>query len=415
MVKQLFFSQAIEKKCISVLVLCFAFAIPVSTALTTGTMLAIALLWLLGYETFQQKIAFYYRHPLGIATTAFILLSLLGLLYSQISLLESTHTLRDYMRLAAIPMLAFYLQEQKLQSIVVKAFVAAMILTLILGYLKVFAHLPIGLKYTMGAVFKSHIKTSYFMAIAAFILSIYALHTPAHRWWASLLVLAMIYYLFFLSVGRIGHISLLVLMLYMAWHRWRIKGLWVGLVGIFLLLALMYTQSEVFSNRINLLKQDWVFYQEGNLESSSLGSRIEFYKTSLAVFAEHPWIGIGTGGFEKAYELYHSGHNILLTDNPHNQYLKAMVELGILGLFSLMALFYLQWRYSGLLSPERSLLIRGCLLSFYIGCLLNSWLSDFTESYFYILLSALIFAQFNMKKDVIANRSFENLAVKTIS
>ncbi|MCS5707518.1 O-antigen ligase family protein [Candidatus Berkiella cookevillensis] len=415
MVKQLFFSQAIEKKCIPVLLLCFAFAIPVSTALTTGTMLAIGLLWLLGYETFPQKIGFYYRHPLGIATTAFILLSLLGLLYSQVSLHESTHTLRDYVRLAAIPILAFYLQEKKLQSIVVKAFVVAMILTLVLGYLKVFVHLPIGLKYTMGAVFKSHIKTSYFMAIAAFILSVYGLHTPAHRWWVSLLVLAMIYYLFFLSVGRIGHISLLVLILYVAWHRWRIKGLWIGFVGIFLLFALMYSHSEVFSNRINLLKQDWVFYQERNLEASSLGSRIEFYKTSLAVFAEHPWIGIGTGGFEKAYELYHSGSNILLTDNPHNQYLKAMVELGMLGLFNLMALFYLQWRYSGLLSSERSLLIRGCLLSFYIGCLLNSWLSDFTESYFYVLLSALIFAQFSMKKDVIEHRPFKNLAVKTLS
>lgn len=404
MVKQLFFTPEVEKKCIQALILCFAFAIPVSTALTTGSMIAIAFLWLLGYGSLNQKIEFYYRHPLGIATTSFILLSLLGLLYSEVSLTESVHTVKDYLRLAAIPILAFYFQDKKLQAMVLKVFVAAMILTLILGYLKVFAHLPIGLKYTMGAVFKSHIKTSYFMAIAAFILSVYGLHTPTHRWWVALIVLAMIYYLFFLSVGRIGHISLLVLILYMAWHRWRIKGLWIGIAGIFLLLAVMYSNSDVFSNRINLLKQDWVFYKEGgNLQSSSLGSRIEFYKTSLAVFAQNPWIGIGTGGFEKAYELYHNGHQTLLTDNPHNQYLKAMVELGILGLFNLIALFYLQWRYAGLLFPARSLLIRGCLLSFYIGCLLNSWLSDFTESYFYILLSALIFAQFSLKKSVIVN------------
>jgi len=374
------------------LVVLLAFVIPISTSATTISMMLILLLWFLS-PNFKSRFTFYCKNSLTPYIGALIGLVFVGVFYTPASSADTWSACKDAMRLSFIPVLMYYLTDNKYKLWVGKAFVGAMILTMILGYCKVYGGLPIGEKYTVGAVFKSHIKTSYFMALALFFITLYGIQTPKSRLWVSILVVFMLHYLFFLSVGRIGHLTLFVLGLVFAWRLWRWKGLVSAGVILCLFFVFAYQASNVFSNRVDQLKQDWIFYQEGGrLIESSLGSRIEFAESSLRIFAQNPIVGIGTGAYAKSYEHLHKGEKILLTVNPHNEYLRFMVESGMFGLMVLLALFFKQWQLTDRLPTNQRLLAQGVLVSFYAGCFLNSWLSDFTEAYFYCLFSAVMFS-----------------------
>jgi O-antigen ligase len=78
----------------------------------------------------------------------------------------------------------------------------------------------------------------------------------------------------------------------------------------------------------------------------------------------------------------------MMTDNPHNQYLKTAIELGLVGLASLLWLFNKQWKAIQQLEGADLILARTVFLSFFLGCIFNSWFKNFTESYFYMLVTA---------------------------
>lgn len=223
-----------------------AFALPISTAVTSYCMVLVILCWLLGDER-EQKYALMFQHPLMAWVWPLVIITFLGAAYSIGDITAIRRGATDGLRLAFIPIFMFYYRQPNMAKATLWAFCSAMILTLILGYLKVYAGLPIGMKYTVGAVFKSHIKTSFFMAIAAFFLVYQIKHYPRYRIvWISLIVL-MIYYLLFLSAGRIGYITLAVCGLFYAWSEFRFKGIVVALVLASTVFGGAYLTSSVFA------------------------------------------------------------------------------------------------------------------------------------------------------------------------
>jgi O-antigen ligase len=76
------------------------------------------------------------------------------------------------------------------------------------------------------------------------------------------------------------------------------------------------------------------------------GSRVVYWRNTARMIADHPLLGVGTGGFQAAYATYvrgvagWQGHE---TGDPHNQYLKFQAEQGILGLVAF--LFFIYWTF----------------------------------------------------------------------
>lgn len=369
-----------------------AFVVPISTAITTILVVVIFLTWLLGPNHAQKK-ALLSQHPLVKWIYALILLSLVGMFYSAGDEETMRRSLIDSLRLGVIPILIYFYQDKKIARFALWAFAFAMIFTMVLAFGKVYAGLPIGTKYPMGAVFKSHIKTSYFMAIAAFFLAFQCKYLPRYRLPLMIIVGFMIYYLLFMSVGRIGYITIVISVLFLAWQWYRVKGVLSAACLVSVLLVAAYFTSPVLSQRVNLLVQDMDFYQQGGrLIESSLGSRLEFAKTSAALMLQKPLFGWGTGSFGAAYAQYHHGEVTLLTDNPHNEYLRIGVESGLLGLLLLLGLFYRQWQLTWQMSLDLRGFCQGVLITFMLGCMLNSWLKDFAEGYFFCLMTAICYA-----------------------
>ena len=119
---------------------------------------------------------------------------------------------------------------------------------------------------------------------------------------------------------------------------------------------------------------------------------MEFYRSSVNIIREHPLFGAGTGSFPAVYAATVAGKHMEDTVNPHNEYLLIAIQIGLVGLASLIGLFSLQWRLAARLEPLYRDLARGLVLVFVIGCLFNSLLLDHTEGLLFAWATGLLFA-----------------------
>lgn len=76
----------------------------------------------------------------------------------------------------------------------------------------------------------------------------------------------------------------------------------------------------------------------GDYNGSSLIMRLEYWKTSIQIFKDHPFFGVGTGDIENAFQQkYNQNNSILNPENrlrSHNQYLTLATTFGLFGFFT---------------------------------------------------------------------------------
>ena len=83
-------------------------------------------------------------------------------------------------------------------------------------------------------------------------------------------------------------------------------------------------------------------------KESSVGQRISYAINSFEVIKENPIIGVGTGDFPIEYYRINLINSPLFsaTTNPHNMYILILMQLGLIGLISMLAIFYFQIKSS---------------------------------------------------------------------
>src|SRR5207247_381837 len=128
------------------------------------------------------------------------------------------------------------------------AFLAAMILTLFLAFLKAIFHFGF-LEHIPGTqqnnlsqcVFSNHIVQSFAMSIAAFICAYRCLYLNKYRFLYATLFVLMAINIFFLSDGRTGYGIFILLLCYLGVIRFG----WKGVVTAFLLCIMIVAAAIV--------------------------------------------------------------------------------------------------------------------------------------------------------------------------
>ena len=123
-----------------------------------------------------------------------------------------------------------------------------------------------------------------------------------------------------------------------------------------------------------------------------MGLRMQYAATSVRIIAEHPLIGVGTGGFEHAYGQQIAGTAAQASNNPHNQYLLTAAQLGVPGLILLLGIFVTLWQTTRRLPLAEQMLARGLVLAYAVGNLFNSFLLDHAEKLFFAWAIGLLFS-----------------------
>jgi len=371
-------------------------AIPVSNALDAVLFALLLAAWLAG-GNLREKLAAVRASPAALAALAFLGLLVIGMTWGEATLREGWYYLRKYQDLVLVALLAGIIVSERDKLLAIAAFMAAMALTLVLSYAQ----------WLGGGdnpvVFKAHIAQGTMMALAAFFAGVQALREAQLRWrlaWAAG-ALAAVYNVTFMLQARTGYLVLGVLALYFAAAHWRWRGiLAAAAAGGVTLGAAHLLQAPLVTGTVKAASEvrDWEKgHEAGRGGETSMGIRMNYYKISLAILREHPVIGVGTGGYVRAYEKEVKRTPILkgpaqVSNNPHNQYLLTGVQLGVGGLLAVVALFGVMWWHAGRLEATTRIAARGLVAAIAAGCLFNSFLIDHSEGMLFAWMAGVLLA-----------------------
>lgn len=393
----------LNKTCSATLIL-LALTIPVSTAATYMVLGIFLCFWIL--DNFKNPLikltAIIKSNPVARAGCAFFLVHLAGLFYTHANQEKILEGIQNGGKFLFIAMAMIYLKEEKNARAVLTSFIGAMGIVLMLSYLIRISMVPdfIPVKGTPldCYVFHDHIKHNIFMAFTAFATAVLARSAKtrkARMLWAVFSCLALMNVLFMVN-GRTGYLIALVLLVYyfFSWSsRKSIAVFFMTCLGMGLFVWIYPANPLLIRTRMAVNEIEAWNYGEPASELSSSGLRLELYTNALKLIKKSPFIGTGTGSFQTAYSELIKGSGFNRSDNPHNEFLMAGVQFGLVGILTLLAFFIIQWWYAASLKKkERVQLARGLVLTIITACMVASPLQDSAEGWFFALMGATLFA-----------------------
>jgi len=205
---------------------------------------------------------------------------------------------------------------------------------------------------------------------------------------ATLLIIT--YDIFFLVVGRTGQIIYLIMICFiiLLWN-WKIG---IALSGTLVLAVsiILPKYSPAFNTGINKAESDLTSYSNGNA-FTSIGLRLEWHKNSILLIKEKPLTGHGTGSFKHEYKrIAGPVDSKLLSKNPHNDYLWLGVELGLIGMASIVALMLAAAWQGRNLETAWKWTLYSLLLGMGISTLVNSFFTDNASGLAFVILSCAL-------------------------
>jgi len=109
-------------------------------------------------------------------------------------------------------------------------------------------------------------------------------------------------------------------------RRFRKVGLGIIIFILVCILIFPFFRTRLFSDK--------------TLQPSTWGDRVPLWNSAIEMFLDFPILGIGLGGFEKYNHEYGQGNYNKLHAYSHNVYLDVLSEIGALGLFSFLWVFF---------------------------------------------------------------------------
>ena len=249
--------------------------------------------------------------------------------------------------------------------------------------------------------FKAHITHNVFMAFTAFLFATSALNAKSRssRLALATLCAAAAANVLLMVPGRTGIIVLLVLFTYFLCRVLRARGLALAGGALAALAIVVFVSPDsMLHKRITLADDEFRQWRAGvpPEPTSSIGQRLEYLRNTLQIIGENPVLGVGTGGFAKAYADRVNGTGAVATQNPHNEFLMMIVQFGLAGFVLLMALFITQWRLAARLPRHYDQpAARALVLTIGVASLLSSTLVDHAEGLFFVYMSGLLFAGYS--------------------
>jgi O-antigen ligase len=378
------------------------FTLPISTFATHVVLSFLIIAWFLA-GNLKEKVDIILHHPVVRLILILFGVFIIGALYSRAPRADSLWMVQKMGKLLYIPFLLPIMQEKKWRRAALLAFLSAMLLTFGLSLLKVYGGVPIGVdeRFTTACVFKDHIFTNLMMAFASFMVAHYCLNQTniLMRVLLGILLIGLVFYVLFMSAGRSGYVVFVALWLLLGLQKASFKGLAIGLLGLLMLLSFAYVKSDAFQGRLLVITKNVAEYHVGNV-ATSVGERLEFLNQTWQLSKQRPWFGYGTGSFKGVYQTHAAENHLRTTDNPHNEYLHILFQLGIFGLAAFLGLFFFLSQWTFLLSGLEKWFAQGMIVAMAVGCFANSWLMDFTSGYFFVFIIACCFGALNLKKDV---------------
>ena len=375
----------------SYLFMLFGFTLALSVSIPSIIFAVMLLLWL--YEgNFSKKLETIKKNPITYAFLAYFLIHIIALLWTS-DFAWGLHIIKKQWKILAFLFFITIVKQRHIKHYII-AFLLSMSLLEILSYgiwFKIIKPFQVG-TVDNPIPFTGHISYNPLLAFAAYLLAYFLLFTDNKSLFQraiSLIFLTTITVNMFITGGRSGQVGYFVMVAILTIQYFK-----KDVFKIFLTLAVLmptiffmaYSYSPLFNQRVNLAIQDAKHYKEN--PNTSVGLRLTFLFNSLDIIKENPIIGVGTGDFPKEYEKMNAKNTPKAwpITQPHNMYILVLVQTGIIGLITLLTIFYMQIKSSFI--KTKYFQIKFALPLFFLVIMLG-------ESYLLIHQTTLLFTYFS--------------------
>lgn len=242
---------------------------------------------------------------------------------------------------------------------------------------------------SQGIIIKNHATQGMFFGIAMLICLLKANNYQAFKVQTAVFhLISLIFLVNILTVthGRSGYvitfICLISYLIYLTRHL-SLKKRGVFIVFSIVMATMLFASAERSRNRI-LEGIHEITQPKTSGDPGSMGVRTYWWKHSIHMIQKNLILGIGTGAFADGLdnEIKNlTGPAATKTNDPHNQFLKILVEQGIIGLSTLLLVILFAFRAKNISHPYR-LIGLTVLSGWCITSLANSHFSTFHEGHF---------------------------------
>jgi O-antigen ligase len=369
---------------------------------TTGVSVGVGL-WLIAFvfTVDPRDLLASFRRPASALPLAFVVLVLLGLLWSEGPQPDRMRQLSQVAKLLVLPLLIYHFAGSKRSTWVFTAFlISCAVLSLVSCLVVLDPALSAKLYFSRGGFIPTSgiFVRNYIDQGQEFSLCAVALAYPAVTAWQegrtrkalglAVLALWLVINLLFVITSRTALVTMpIMLAVFALLHlRWRVAL--ALLCSLMLLAVAAWSTSHQLRETVGKFFTDYG-YTTVQKNESGIGSRLIYWEKSLRFFAAAPVIGHCTGAtrtlFEQAAEeRVGTSTMVIVVSDPHNQTLNVAVQWGLVGVALLWAMWLahlLLFRGEGLVAWIGLLVVVQNILS----SLANSHLFDFTEGWIYVV------------------------------
>jgi O-antigen ligase len=361
--------------------------------------IALSLIATLSVSTIRNQLLDFFKTKLGYACIAFILVLFSGLIYGIETNNVIASSIWGWRKFLMLPIAAaVFMNAPHAKQKLINAFWFVCLILMIYSFITFVTPALSSKQLVAGVVVRNHATQGLFFSVAAMIAIANALNADLSKWFriiSGLTVSLFIANIALVATGRSGYVAIAVMtvtFLFIQLERVSIaKKILISFAG-FLVISGILLNMQTSKDRIALAKQEFVSEVDQTKETS-IGYRLTFWKNTFEMLPKYVLFGTGTGGFEKAYANQvegKSGTAGVVTGDPHNQYLKILIEHGVFGLAVFLSiLMLLLWQPTT--NPFKAIGVAS-LLAIATTSLFNAHFSTFNEGQFIWILAGAMFA-----------------------
>ena len=340
---------------------------------------------------FKQK-----NQPLVLGSIAFICILVISTTWSVASQKETFESLWAWRKILLLPIAITLFQEDLWKEKMLKVFIFLSFVACTISYISFFLNYSIH-GYEPGVLLRSHTTQGVIFSVAAFTVFMnWMTVKPSQNKLTNILciffIIALALDVTWFSISRSGYLALLTLTMislvcYVVTKRKILAPVIISLLIPILIWVSPNAATSIHRGINEIQKVDEIS------APTSMGLRVKLWTNTIEMIKEKPLLGVGVGGFETAYSEKMKGapewQKYILYD-PHNQFLKIIAELGLIGLvvfIYMLATAFFQEPHS----KKHKLLGLSVLIIWCGTGMFNSSFSTFSDARFlYIWLGVML-------------------------
>jgi O-antigen ligase len=276
------------------------------------------------------------------------LLAVVGMLWADASLSERLGGLSGFHRLLVIPLLLAQFRRSDIGKSALIGFLCAAVALLAASvvHAALFGRVSWIVCSLPGVPVKDYISQSTVFVICIFALlgaAVEAWGARRYRFALGLVLLALMFLadIAYVVTGRTALAVIPVLALLFGFKQLGWRGVVAASAAFAALAAVLWTSSPYLRERVQRSFAEVGFYGAGNVMTSS-GLRLEFWRESIGFVAQAPILGHGTGSINGQFRERAAEPGAPLgfaSENPHQQILAVAIQLGLVGVGLLIAMW----------------------------------------------------------------------------